>query len=70
MTRSTLALLLVAAALAGCSQGPSEPYTVNTFGSSQVKLVVLSDGTRCAIYVSSSISCDWQRQTTKEGVER
>lgn len=62
MKRLAVLLLLVVA----CGAGPNAPtrttYPTIDLGWSEVREVVLSDGTRCAVYVNDDgggITCDW-----------
>ncbi len=57
------AILLSVAVLSGCAGGGAEEAVVSDgWGSADVRLVKLSDGTRCAVLIGSykgGITCDW-----------
>lgn len=57
-------ILLLAIVISGCGATPdSEAYVSNGWGAADIKLVSLSDGTRCAVLVGTykgAISCNWK----------
>lgn len=56
--------LATAAALAGCGKsGNTQAHVSDGYGEGEVKLVMLQDGTRCAVligYSKGGIHCDWK----------
>ena len=60
--KTTLITILVLLVTAGCSKGQTQAEVSNGFGSADVKLVELKDGTKCAVMIGArkgGIDCDW-----------
>ena len=49
--------------VAGCNKGVTESEVSDGWGAAEIKLVTLSDGTKCATligYNKGSIHCNWK----------
>lgn len=64
--KKLILLLIIVITISGCGGTPTpgtETQVSNGKGSADIKLVKLSDGTKCAILIGhnkGSITCDWK----------
>ena len=63
MMKKLITILAVTIIVAGCSKGFTESEVSDGWGAAEIKLVTLSDGTKCATligYNKGSIHCNWK----------